>query len=49
MTLTPLELLDEQPGLPQADLPEELRRLYGGGLGFGGPRVYANFVALCRD
>ena len=44
MTLTPLELLDEQPGLPQADLPDELRRLYGGGLGFGGPRVYANFV-----
>lgn len=44
MTLTPLELLDEQPGLPQDDLPDELRRLYGGGVGFGGPRVYANFV-----
>ncbi|HEY4411605.1 MAG TPA: dihydrofolate reductase family protein [Gaiellaceae bacterium] len=44
MTLAPLELLAEQPGLPQADLPDELRTLYGGGLGFGGPRVYANFV-----
>jgi riboflavin biosynthesis pyrimidine reductase len=44
VTLAPLELLDEQPDLPQGDLPEELRRLYGGGLGFDGPCVYANFV-----
>ncbi|HWX08423.1 MAG TPA: dihydrofolate reductase family protein, partial [Gaiellaceae bacterium] len=44
MTLAPLELLAEQPDLPHADLPEELRMLYGGGLGFAGPRVYANFV-----
>lgn len=44
MTLAPLQLLDERPGLPQLDLPEELSRLYGGGLGFGGPCVFANFV-----
>jgi riboflavin biosynthesis pyrimidine reductase len=44
VTLALLELLAEQPDLPQADLPEELRTLYGGGLGFAGPRVYANFV-----
>ncbi len=25
-------------------MPEELRLLYGGGLGFGGPAVFANFV-----
>jgi len=42
--LTPLELLDEEPDLPRADLPDELRVLYGGGLGFAGPRVFANFV-----
>jgi riboflavin biosynthesis pyrimidine reductase len=39
-----LELLWEEPGLPQVELPEELRRFYAGGLGFGGPCVYANFV-----
>ena len=44
MTLVPLEVLDERPGLPQFDLPAELHRLYGGGLGFEGPRVFANFV-----
>src|SRR5262249_31060670 len=32
------------PGLPELDLPRELRRLYGGGLGFDGPCVFANFV-----
>ena len=42
--MTPLRLLDERPGPPQLPLPEELRRLYGGGLGFDGPRVVANFV-----
>ena len=36
MTLRPLQLLDERPGLPQFDLPDELQRLYGGGLGFPG-------------
>jgi riboflavin biosynthesis pyrimidine reductase len=39
-----LELLYEQDGLPQVDLPEELRSFYGGGIGFPGPCVYANFV-----
>jgi riboflavin biosynthesis pyrimidine reductase len=44
VTLAPLQLLDERPGLPQLDLPDELARLYGGGLGFRGPSVFANFV-----
>jgi riboflavin biosynthesis pyrimidine reductase len=44
VSIEPLEVLDEQAGLPQLELPAELRRLYGGGIGFGGPRVYANFV-----
>ena len=44
MTVAPLQLLDERPGLPHIDLPDELRRLYGGDLGFAGPRLYANFV-----
>jgi riboflavin biosynthesis pyrimidine reductase len=39
-----LELLWEQQGLPQVELPGELRELYGGGLGFRAPCVYANFV-----
>jgi riboflavin biosynthesis pyrimidine reductase len=39
-----LELLWEHGGLPQADLPEELRTFYAGGLGFAEPRTYANFV-----
>jgi riboflavin biosynthesis pyrimidine reductase len=40
----PLELLDEAAGLFAFDLPDELTRLYGGSLGFDGPRVVANFV-----
>jgi riboflavin biosynthesis pyrimidine reductase len=44
VTLAPLELLAEQPDLPRSELPEELHTLYGGGLGFAAPRVYANFV-----
>ncbi|MHB8469538.1 MAG: dihydrofolate reductase family protein [Gaiellaceae bacterium] len=44
MTVAPLELLFEQAGLPGFDLPAELARLYAGGLGFDGPRLYANFV-----
>jgi riboflavin biosynthesis pyrimidine reductase len=44
VTPAPLLLLDEQPDLPQVDLPDELRVLYGGGIGFDGPCVYANFV-----
>ncbi|HEX7083949.1 MAG TPA: dihydrofolate reductase family protein [Gaiellaceae bacterium] len=42
--MTPLELLDERAGLPELDLPDELRRLYGGGLGFREPCLVANFV-----
>jgi riboflavin biosynthesis pyrimidine reductase len=39
-----LELLWEQQGLPQLELPNELRELYGGNLGFEAPCLYANFV-----
>jgi riboflavin biosynthesis pyrimidine reductase len=39
-----LRLLWERGDLPRGDLPGELRELYGGGLGFDGPCVYANFV-----
>ena len=39
-----LELLWEQDGLPQRQLPDELRELYAGELGFRGQCVYANFV-----
>jgi len=44
VTLEPLQLLDERPGLPELELPEELERLYGGGLGFRPRSVFANFV-----
>lgn len=40
-----LELLHEEDGLPAYDLPDELRRLYGGVLGFVEPRLFANFVS----
>ena len=39
-----LELLWERDGLPQQQLPDELRAFYGGGLGFGDQCVYSNFV-----
>ncbi len=39
-----LELLWEQPDLPQLELPDELREFYGGGLAFEAPCLYANFV-----
>jgi riboflavin biosynthesis pyrimidine reductase len=39
-----LNLLDERAGLPQFELPVELERLYGGGIGFDAPCVFANFV-----
>ena len=44
--LKPLELLFEQrrPGGRELDLPEELRELYGGGLDFDEPCLFANFV-----
>jgi riboflavin biosynthesis pyrimidine reductase len=38
------ELLWEQDGLAQPELPDELSELYSGRLGFDGPCVYANFV-----
>jgi riboflavin biosynthesis pyrimidine reductase len=40
-----LEVLFEPDGLPAADLPDELARLYGGPLGIEAPRLFANFVA----
>lgn len=43
--IDPLELLFEAEGLPRAELPELLRALYGGDLGFEEPRLYANFVS----
>jgi riboflavin biosynthesis pyrimidine reductase len=44
VSIEPLRVLDEQAGLPQLELPAELQRLYGGGIGFEGSRVVANFV-----
>jgi riboflavin biosynthesis pyrimidine reductase len=44
VTLTPLTLLDERPGRPRVDLPEELERLYGGVLALESTSVLANFV-----
>jgi riboflavin biosynthesis pyrimidine reductase len=40
-----LELLAEPAGLPSFALPEELRRLYPGSLGFPDEWLYANFVS----
>jgi riboflavin biosynthesis pyrimidine reductase len=39
-----LELLWEQDGLPQQELPDDLRAFYAGELGFREQCVYANFV-----
>jgi riboflavin biosynthesis pyrimidine reductase len=39
-----IELLWEEAGLPDRPLPESLRSLYGGDIGFDGTRLYANFV-----
>jgi riboflavin biosynthesis pyrimidine reductase len=42
----PLELLHEADGGPaEFDLPDELRRLYGGGLGLERPCLFVNFVS----
>jgi riboflavin biosynthesis pyrimidine reductase len=41
----PLVPLHERPGLAQFDLPPELRRLYGGDIGFAGECLFANFVS----
>jgi riboflavin biosynthesis pyrimidine reductase len=43
--LEPLTVLYEAPGGPLLDLPDELRLLYGGGIGFQGPSVFTNFVS----
>lgn len=43
--MEPLDVLYEADGLPAYDLPDELRTLYGGPLGFTEPRVVANFVS----
>lgn len=42
--MEPLTVLLEEDGLSRWELPEELARLYGGGLGFQEPCVVANFV-----
>jgi riboflavin biosynthesis pyrimidine reductase len=39
-----IDLLWEEAGLPEQRLPQMLRGLYGGGLGFAQPLLYANFV-----
>ena len=43
--LPPLDVLYEDSGLTAEKVPPELRRLYGGNLGFEEPCVYANFVS----
>ena len=43
--MTRLDVLHELPGLPELDLPAELAEAYGGGLGFDGNRLVANFVS----
>jgi riboflavin biosynthesis pyrimidine reductase len=43
--LEPLQPLYESPSATLFDLPDELRRLYGGSIGFGGPSLIANFVS----
>ena len=45
MALEPLEVLFEEDGLPALELPDELRDLYAGDLGFDERCLYANFVA----
>ncbi len=43
--MEPLQTLFEINGLPTYGLPERLKDLYGGELGFRAPRLYANFVS----
>jgi riboflavin biosynthesis pyrimidine reductase len=38
-------LVFENERLPSYDIPKRLKQLYGGGLGFETPRLYANFVS----
>lgn len=44
MTFQGLEVLFEEQGLPELDLPSSLRDFYGGSIGFDGAVTYANFV-----
>jgi riboflavin biosynthesis pyrimidine reductase len=41
----PLEALFEADDRPALDLPDELERLYGGGIAFREPCLYSNFVS----
>jgi riboflavin biosynthesis pyrimidine reductase len=41
----PFDVLLEDTGLPQVELPAELARLHGGDIAFAESSVYANFVA----
>jgi riboflavin biosynthesis pyrimidine reductase len=43
--IEPIALLHERPGLVEFDLPDELSRLYGGGIGFAEECLFANFVS----
>ena len=43
--MEPLEVLFEAEALPAVDLPRQLHELYGGSLGFGEQRLFANFVS----
>jgi riboflavin biosynthesis pyrimidine reductase len=43
--IEPLELLYEEPGLPDFDLPVELAAIYAGTLGFERPSLNVNFVS----
>lgn len=42
--MTGLSLIEERAAFPELDLPAELRRLYGGGLGLPPQCLFANFV-----
>jgi riboflavin biosynthesis pyrimidine reductase len=41
----PVEVLFEADERPPLELPDELERLYGGGIGFREPCLYSNFVS----
>lgn len=43
--MEPFDVLFETEGQPGLELPEALRELYGGPLGFPRPRLFANFVS----
>ena len=43
--LAPFEVLFEDAALPTLELPDQLRELYAGDLGFREPSLYANFVS----